>query len=923
MDVNSSRAIPDLWRETTSAMKRIFPVLFSVCCAFTAAAQKTIQTLQIPGRDEYCKIDSLGHTVLPSGRYVTPVGKTFQITRAAFGMALRPDGNQALVLHHTGVLTLVDLQHPGRSIRIPSYDDAIPSMNSTTFIGAVYAPDGKTAYLSGGDGGNIVVFDTETLRRKDSISLDGIFNGVEFTDSYTSDIALDATHGLLYALDRGNNRMVRIDLKNKRVTGSVPVGRIPFGIALSPDNSTALVANVGIYNYPLTPGLTRENKDSMALQFPAYGQPTPESENGVTLPDGRFIPGLGSALADEAMSVWTVDLASMQVIDRFKTGYQIGQVIEDVEIVGGASPNSIAVGSRFAYVSNATNDLISVIDYRAHKIKKEIKLKFDKRLDKLRGLMPFGLCLSPDEKNLYVALLGLNAVAVIDAAKGKVKGYIPTGWGATRVLASRDGQNLFITSARGYGAGPNGGKGFVAPPQGTYIGDIQLGTFQIVSTPNDNTLKRWTQQVLDNTFRKMEVTDDGRNPLPPAPGLRHSPIRHIFYITKENRTYDEMLGQIPGGKGDPGLARFGLGVDIIPEIKGVDTLKNVNVSPNHIKIAKQWSFSDNFYCDSDASIHGHHWMIGHIPNEYVEANSAADARFLPGSKAPGRRFPKTTGAVDPEDYNEIGGMWENLKRHGIDFFNFGEANEYTGSIEEWNTTPFGAAQTVVFPMPKAVYPRTSDTYAGFNTNIPDQFRMDQFEQEFRLRWLQGKDTMPALVAMQLPNDHTSEPRPEDGYPYRHSFVADNDMALGRILHFLSRTPYWKNMLVIVTEDDPQGGVDHLDAHRSVLLMAGPYVKRGYISHRHANFGSILRTIYTLLDLPPVNHYDQTASLLDDYFTPVPDISPYNAEQADKRVYDAEKSLRKYGKNFNWRKIEQGPKMDDEGEIRKDHYRKKQ
>jgi len=132
---------------------------------------------------------------------------------------------------------------------------------------------------------------------------------------------------------------------------------------------------------------------------------------------------------------------------------------------------------------------------------------------------------------------------------------------------------------------------------------------------------------------------------------------------------------------------------------------------------------------------------------------------------------------------------------------------------------------------ESIVPRTSHNYAGFNTNIPDQFRMDQFESEFTKMWLRGKEKMPQLITMQVPNDHTASPRPADGYPFHHSYVADNDLAIGRILHFLSRTPYWKNMLVIITEDDPQGGVDHIDAHRSVLMLAGPYVKHGmYRTH---------------------------------------------------------------------------------------------
>ena len=162
-------------------------------------------------------------------------------------------------------------------------------------------------------------------------------------------------------------------------------------------------------------------------------------------------------------------------------------MIEDAEVVGGASPNSLAVGTRYAYVSNATNDNISVIDYKNHKIVGHIQILVDKRIDKYRGLLPFGLALSADEKTLYAALLGFNAVAVIDVESGRTKGLIPSGWGPTRVKLSNDGKELYIITCRGLGAGPNGGKGFVAPVQGYYVGDIQLGSFQRVKVPDETT----------------------------------------------------------------------------------------------------------------------------------------------------------------------------------------------------------------------------------------------------------------------------------------------------------------------------------------------------------------------------------------------------------------------------------------------------
>jgi hypothetical protein len=161
---------------------------------------------------------------------------------------------------------------------------------------------------------------------------------------------------------------------------------------------------------------------------------------------------------------------------------------------------------------------------------------------------------------------------------------------------------------------------------------------------------------------------------------------------------------------------------------------------------------------------------------------------------------------------------------------------------------------------------------------------------------------------------------EDGYPFTHSYMADNDLALGRMLHFLSRTPYWKNMLVIVTEDDPQGGVDHIDGHRSILMMAGPYVKKNHVSHTHANFGTILKTMYNILGVPYVNQYDVTASLLSDFFTNTPDFSTYDFVLPDKRVFDWDKAMEKYKQPIDWRKIQQGPKMDDAGEQRVEHYK---
>lgn len=882
------------------------------------AQKKEISILTVPSGNQYSKIDTSGISVLPSGRYVTPAGSSIRITHDPFGMAVSPDGLKAVTLHN-GVFTIIDLLSL-KNIRVPSYDNKVVSpLSNGSFLGVAFAADSKTVYLSGGDNGAVISYDIVNLKRIDSVSLNGKINGVVYADSFTSDLLLNESKNELLVLDRGNFRLVRIDLATKSITASVKTGRQPFGLSISPDKKTAFVANVGMYEYPLVKGMDSSNFNTRMINWHPYGDNTKESINGTVI-DGKTIPGVGSPLSPEAMSVFTIDLATNKVIDKFKTGHQIGQMVEDAEVVGGASPNSIAVGSRFAYVTNATNDNISVIDYKRRKIVAHIPIKVDERIDKYRGLLPFGITISKDEKTLYVALLGFNAVAVIDITSKQTKGLIPTGWGPARVLLSKDEKEMYVISCRGYGAGPNGGKEFIKPIQGTYVGDIQLATFQKINMPSAAELTAYTKQTIGNTMQQLKLVDDRKNPLPALPKLRESPIKYVVYITKENRTYDEVLGQMTTGKGDATLARYGVKVNVYGRN---DTLKieNADVMPNHTKLAKQFAYSDNFYCDSDASIHGHHWMMGVIPNEWVETNSSVNKTAAYFSKAPGRRFPGSTGSMDPEDYAEIGGLWEALERNKISYYNFGEANETAHVREEWYDTLTGAAHAVMVPMQKALWSKTSHSYAGYNTNIPDQFRMEQFETEFTKKWIDGKENMPQLLTMQVPNDHGAGARPEDGYPYVHSYMADNDLAVGRILHFLSRTKYWKNMLVIITEDDPQGGVDHIDAHRSILMMAGPYIKKNYVSNTHANFGSILKVIYNLLNISYVNQYDVTASLLQDFFTEKPDYTPYTFVLPDTRIFDAQKAMNKYNRTINWRKIEQGPKMDDEEEQRTGHYKK--
>ncbi len=306
------------------------------------------------------------------------------------------------------------------------------------------------------------------------------------------------------------------------------------------------------------------------------------------------------------------------------------------------------------------------------------------------------------------------------------------------------------------------------------------------------------------------------NPIPLYPGQKSSPIKHIVFISKENRTYDEVFGQLEKGKGLPALARYGENASFHNHAR-TDSVQNATVMSNHLKLAREFAISDNFYVDSDVSADGHRWLVNTYPNEWVETATAAsyggNRTFRSDSKAPGRyAMNGSAGAIYPEDYNEAGSMWDHLERHEIDFYNFGFSVMFEPASYQPDYNYTGVRHYINFPVPQPIFERTSRTYPTYNMAIPDQFRIDMFIKEFTEKWINGPDAMPSLITVIIPNDHGADDRPEAGYPFRESYMADNDLAVGRIVEFLSHTPYWENMMIVITEDDAQNGVDHIDAH---------------------------------------------------------------------------------------------------------------
>jgi hypothetical protein len=428
-----------------------------------------------------------------------------------------------------------------------------------------------------------------------------------------------------------------------------------------------------------------------------------------------------------------------------------------------------------------------------------------------------------------------------------------------------------------------------------------------------------TEQVISNNFQFTKADDPvfqkrENNPIPLYPGEKGSPIKHIVFISKENRTYDEVFGQINKGDGDSTIARYGRNASFTNRSR-TDSVLNTTVMPNHLALARQFGISDNFYVDSDVSADGHRWLVNTYPNEWCETSTSAsyggNRSFREDSKAPGVfAMNGAAGAIYPEDYNEAGSMWDHLERHQVDFYNFGFSIMFEPALYKAEYKYTGIHQFINFPMPQPLYHRTSKMYPTYNMAIPDQFRIDQFIKEFDKKWINGHEEMPSLLTVIIPNDHGAGDRPEAGFPFRESYMADNDLAVGRIVEYLSGTPYWNNMLIVITEDDAQNGVDHIDAHRSILMLASPWVKKDYVSHVHYSFGSLFKTFWNILGLPYLNQYDAGANDLSDFFTDTPDYEPYYALDVDRAMFDPQKALDPFDEKFDWKAVKESPEIDN-------------
>ena len=496
------------------------------------------------------------------------------------------------------------------------------------------------------------------------------------------------------------------------------------------------------------------------------------------------------------------------------------------------------------------------------------------------------MALSPDGARLYVAECGLNAIGVVDTRRGTLAGQIPTAWYPYRVAVSRDGRKLVTICFRGFGNGPNAGGQI---PQSEYLG--MKGALCVADIPGDAALATMTRDVLANNG----IVDSAKDLpqlasalVPSQPGKLSPEIKYVVFITKENHTYDTICDRVPGANDDPSLLRWGLHQKVAAG--GQPTLTDAAVMTNHNALARQFTVSDNFYMEPEASGVGHRWLVGVMPNNWCQMTYTLGWNFNANSSAPGRRASfGSNGSIAPEDYPEAGSMWEHLANHHVGFRNYGEGFEFAGVEEDEDEHKTGAREVVNIPMPKVLFDNTCREYPIFNMNIPDQYRAYWFEQDFTKRYLTGGETMPSFVNIAICNDHGTGPKPQKGYPYVASWMADNDLALGRMVEFLSHTRYWKNMAIFVTQDDAGGEPDHIDAQRSVLLCISPWARHGYVSHRHTTITSMHRTLYEVCGLPALNLSDALANDFSDCFTTTPDFTPYTHTPVDPRIFDPEKA----------------------------------
>ena len=625
-------------------------------------------------------------------------------------------------------------------------------------------------------------------------------------NSQPGGLVLSADEKRAYVCLSRNNSLGIVNLESGTLTKEVPVGIAPFDVTLKTDGQTAFVSNWG-------------------GRHPKAGEKTAKSSGTDTLVDDRTVAASGT--------VSVIDLAQGQEIAQISTGLH-------------PSDLELSADQRTLYVANANSDTVSVVDTTNLRVVESVLVRPDPTLP--FGSAPNALTLSKDGKALFVANGGNNAVAVVAlGTKPKLEGFIPTAWYPGAVIS--DGNSLFVANIKGLGSRQPG-----EAKQG-WNSRRYLGTVSKVKLPSAAGLAEYTRQAnadarVPQILRAWEKRDPRQKPVPvPRRMGEPSGFEHVVYIIKENRTYDQIFGDLPQGNADPALCVFGR-----------------EVTPNHHALAEQFVLLDNYYCNGVLSADGHAWAMEGYATDYLEKSFGGFTRSYPFA------------GDDPLSYSATGFIWDNVLLHGLSFRNYGEMSttEPVPKDAGWpaiyeNHRTNGNAISFQHNMQIETLRRFSCPQSpGWNLRIPDTIRADVFLDEFNEHEMKGE--WPNLVIIYLPSDHTSGTRA--GSPTPRAQVADNDLAVGRIVERISRSRFWPKTCIFVNEDDPQAGFDHVDGHRSLCLVVSPYTKRGAVVSKFYNQTSVLHTMERMLGLPPMNQMDSLAPLMTDCFTGTPNFASY-------------------------------------------------
>jgi YVTN family beta-propeller protein len=672
-----------------------------------------------------------------------------------------------------------------------------------------------------------------------------------------------------------------IDVAGEKVLDSVIIPKSWLGLKFSADGNYLFVSGGNdncVLKYAVNPQAAADHHGLVLTDSISLGKKWPEkiSPAGLDVDDKR---NLLYVVTKDNNSLYVVSLTTKAVLKRLELGgegytcqlsrdkkelyltcwgcdkllvYDTEKEIFSGEIAVGDNPNDICVtkDNRWLFVANANDNSVSVIDIRNRKVVETLNAALYP--DAPPGSTSNAVALSGDDKTLYVANADNNCLAVFDVSKpgaGVSKGFIPVGWYPTAVRVI--GKKIWVANGKGFSslANPNGPnpiarKQEVNYQQGDlrkaqpvqYIAGLFKGTMSIITTPDEKLLGDYSALVYQNTpYTKrgeLEAKGEAGNPIPMKVG-ETSPIKYVFYVIKENRTYDQVLGDMREGNGDSSLVLFG-----------------ERITPNQHALAREFVLFDNFYVDAEVSMDGHSWSMGGYANDYLEKNWVTSYGGRGGSyDGEGKRAIAN---------NKGGFIWDHCQRAGVTFRTYGE---------------FADDQKPNIPVLNDHYCRS---YRSWDLGFLDTARVTQWKYDFDSLLAAG--VLPHFNTVRLGNDHTEGLRRGRLTPFAH--VADNDLAVGEFIEYLSKSAIWKESVVFILEDDAQNGADHVDAHRSPVYVAGGLVKHHYVDHTLYSTTSVLRTIELILGMTPMSQYDAAATPMWRSFAATPDLRPFQAVPAN-------------------------------------------